>query len=131
MKKYILNILFLTICVSISAAEPEALLLNEGALHSVLLDDVQRITFSSSDELLLKTTAGSETAFAIDDISKITFGDMITTALPPVVKTDNYTSLPANIVGYYNIVGQRLPQEPEKGLYIIRYDNGTAEKRMK
>ena len=35
---------------------------------------------------------------------------------------------PANIVGYYNIMGQRLPQEPQVGFYIIKYDNGTAKK---
>ena len=128
MKKYILNILFLTICVSMSAAEPEALLLNDGALHSVLLDDVQRITFSSGDELLLKTTAGSEKAFALDDIFKISFGDMIVTA----VETWRAASLQsANIIGYYNILGKKLENEPTSGIYIIVYDNGKTEKVVK
>jgi hypothetical protein len=37
----------------------------------------------------------------------------------------------AKIIGYYSIMGQRLPQEPEHGIYIIRYDNGTARKTIK
>ena len=32
------------------------------------------------------------------------------------------------IIGYYNILGVQLPQAPEKGVYIIVYDNGTVEK---
>ena len=34
-------------------------------------------------------------------------------------------------VAYYSILGVKLNQEPEKGLYIILYDNGTTEKRMR
>jgi len=35
------------------------------------------------------------------------------------------------IVGYYSIIGAQLPEEPQNGIYIILYDNGTAEKVMK
>jgi len=42
------------------------------------------------------------------------------------VKTD-----PAKIIGYYNIVGQRLLKEPASGVYIVEYDNGTAKKFVK
>ena len=34
-------------------------------------------------------------------------------------------------VNYYNIRGQKLSQEPENGLYIILYDDGTSEKVIK
>jgi hypothetical protein len=37
----------------------------------------------------------------------------------------------ASIVGYYNILGQKLSQEPANGMFIIVYDNGTSEKVMK
>jgi len=37
----------------------------------------------------------------------------------------------AKVTGYYSIMGQRLPQAPEKGFYIIMYDNGKAEKVIK
>ncbi len=32
------------------------------------------------------------------------------------------------ITGYYSIIGQKLSKEPQKGIYIILYDNGTSEK---
>jgi alpha-tubulin suppressor-like RCC1 family protein len=35
------------------------------------------------------------------------------------------------IIGYYSITGQYLPQEPQSGSYIVVYDNGKTEKRMK
>ena len=36
-----------------------------------------------------------------------------------------------NITGYYSILGEKLPKEPASGFYIILYDNGTSEKRIK
>ncbi|GHT68667.1 hypothetical protein AGMMS50239_34220 [Bacteroidia bacterium] len=36
-----------------------------------------------------------------------------------------------NIVGYYTITGQKLNKEPQSGLYIVVYDNGTSEKIMR
>ena len=35
------------------------------------------------------------------------------------------------IIGYYNLMGVKLPQEPTNGIYIIVYDNGTAKKVLK
>ena len=35
------------------------------------------------------------------------------------------------IIGYYNFSGQKLAREPEYGLFIILYDNGTSKKVMK
>jgi len=35
------------------------------------------------------------------------------------------------VAGYYSILGQKLLQEPESGMYIIIYDNGKAEKVLK
>jgi uncharacterized protein (TIGR02145 family) len=32
------------------------------------------------------------------------------------------------IIGYFNILGQKLPKEPTNGLYIILYDDGTTKK---
>jgi hypothetical protein len=34
-------------------------------------------------------------------------------------------------VAFYNIMGVKLPVEPQNGIYIILYDNGTAEKVMR
>jgi len=48
--------------------------------------------------------------------------------LPTGIETLYTTSLP---VGYYNILGQKLRQEPESGVYIIMYDNGKTKKAVK
>ena len=34
------------------------------------------------------------------------------------------------IVGFFNIRGQRLPREPNRGIYVVVFDNGSAEKRV-
>ena len=47
-----------------------------------------------------------------------------------IVETQCIASLP-NIIGYYSLIGQKLKQEPTKGIYIILYDNGKTEKVMK
>ena len=35
------------------------------------------------------------------------------------------------VLGYYNILGKKLLQEPESGIYIILYENGKTEKIIK
>jgi len=135
MNKTILTILFTAIlALPVSAVETwraASLLLNNGTLHGEELDNIARITFSA-DDLIIKTTTGDETPFALNDIAKITFGEMIHTALPPLVETGRAPSLqPATITNYYTITGQRLSKEPERGFYIIRYDDGTVKKVMK
>jgi len=47
-----------------------------------------------------------------------------------IVETWRAASLPG-IVGYYNLTGQKLTQEPQRGMYIIMYDNGTSKTIMK
>ena len=47
-----------------------------------------------------------------------------------IVETWRAASLP-RIAGYYSLTGQKLPHEPKQGTYIILYDNGTSEKRVK
>jgi uncharacterized protein (TIGR02145 family) len=49
-----------------------------------------------------------------------------TTSVPTVPAEDTKI-----IAGFYSITGQRLSSEPQSGFYIVVYDNGTAEKRMK
>ena len=62
-------------------------------------------------------------------LPKSIFGEMLVTEVP-AVEVENFQSL-QNIVGYYNIMGQKLPKEPQSGIYIIMYSNGTAEKVVK
>ena len=110
-----------------SAADALFLHFQSGTESSVLLSDIQRITFVD-DNLQIKTTENVET-IAFSDIAKITFGEMIVTAAP-VVETLRATSLP-EIIGYYNIMGQKLSKEPQSGLYIVLYDNGKVVKVVK
>jgi hypothetical protein len=58
-------------------------------------------------------------------------GEFITTDFTTdIVETQCIASLP-KVAGYYNILGQKLPKEPESGIYIILYDTGKAEKIIK
>ena len=36
----------------------------------------------------------------------------------------------ARIVGFYGILGEKLPREPQNGVYIVKYDNGKTEKKL-
>ncbi len=47
----------------------------------------------------------------------------------PVV--ENSGNAVRNIVAYYSIIGQKLSQEPESGIYIVVYEDGTKEKIVK
>jgi len=47
------------------------------------------------------------------------------------VETGRAPSLQPNITGYYSILGVKLPKEPVNGVYIITYDDGTVEKKIK
>jgi len=37
----------------------------------------------------------------------------------------------ATVIGYFDILGRKLKEEPTKGIYIIQYDNGKTKKMMK
>ena len=45
-----------------------------------------------------------------------------------VPKKDNTAT---QIIGYYSLSGQKLPQESQKGMYIILYSNGKTEKVLR
>jgi len=47
-----------------------------------------------------------------------------------IVETWRAASLPS-IIGYYSLTGAKLAHEPEKGMYIILYDNGMSERRVR
>ena len=71
------------------------------------------------------------TSYDSDDYKlSIAIGNFSAGSSTGVVGTLHATSLP-EIIGYYTLLGQKLPQEPQKGIYIILYDNGKAEKVVK
>jgi len=47
-----------------------------------------------------------------------------------IVEKDNDSLLP-KVVGYYNILGQKLEKAPVSGIYIIQYENGKTKKIIK
>ena len=75
-----------------------------------------------------KTYYYSLTAQKGDEIIGLSNGSFKTSQTNAVktITADN-----AKIMGYYSTLGQKLPQEPESGCYIILYDNGKTEKIMK
>jgi len=77
MKKYILNIILWAIFVlPVSAATPTALFIKGSKPHSELLGKIRHIRFSGGN-LILKTNTNAETSFAINGISKISFGEEV------------------------------------------------------
>jgi uncharacterized repeat protein (TIGR02543 family) len=44
------------------------------------------------------------------------------------VKTTSAQAIP---VAYYNLLGQKLREEPTSGMYIVRYSNGTSERKVR
>ena len=73
MKKYNLSILLLAMYVlPMSAGDALLLHFQSGTESSVLLDDIQRITFAD-DNLQIKTNAENVEIFALGDIAKIYF----------------------------------------------------------
>jgi len=51
--------------------------------------------------------------------------------LASTVETGRAPSLQPSIIGYYNIMGIKLPKEPKNELYIILYSDGKSIKMMK
>jgi poly(3-hydroxybutyrate) depolymerase len=51
------------------------------------------------------------------------------TAHTPAGIADNLPTKPAaQVVAYYNILGQKIPRIPERGIYIVLYDDGSARR---
>ena len=65
----------------------------------------------------------------ICDVVRYSIG--VTITVIPTVGIPDISDNQAVIVGYYNILGKKLTQEPESGMYIIQYDDGTTKKVIK
>ncbi len=57
--------------------------------------------------------------------------DSFTTLLGNATKVSNVIIDRPEITAYYSITGTELPEEPEKGIYVVQYSDGTSEKMMK
>ena len=69
---------------------------------SILLDDIQRITFSG-DDLSAKLFDGSVAAYALDAVAKLTFGDGMGTGISAPPASD-----PIDVVVYFASPGEMV-----------------------
>lgn len=77
-------------------------------------------TITLTFKMVDKATSGTK--------ANVTFaysGTKTTTDLEEITETERV------VVAYYSLTGQLLQEEPEKGLYIVKYDNGDTEKVLK
>ncbi len=81
---------------------------------------------------LLKAGAIEVTAYVADNANYQTAPEVpVEIEITGGTGIDNIQANEAEIIGYYSFTGQKLSEEPESGLYIVLYDNGTSEKRIK
>ena len=58
-------------------------------------------------------------------------GTFTTTGEPTGVDVPLAEPVEVTVVEYYNILGAKLPKEPQSGVYIIKYENGKSVKVVK
>jgi len=106
MRKIIFNFGLL---LAINAANAqEALIVNKtngSSAESAVLDNIQRLSFSSSN-VSVKMVDGHTAVYALDDVSKITFGDVIISDVtnPPATGLD--------VVVYVTPAGEIVVESP-------------------
>ena len=97
--------------------------------HTVTATANAGYTFICWMEGIVPVSASANYTFTVTGNRTLVAIFQETTITGVVVETRHATSL--QVVGYYSILGQKLPQEPQSGLYIILYDNGKAVKILK
>jgi hypothetical protein len=93
------------------------------------LKTTEEFSFDASTLDLEKNATYYYTISALNGEEKVQIKEGVFTLsddTPTAVQTLPGTT--PTVVGYYNIIGQRLVGEPHKGLYIIRYNDGTSTK---
>jgi len=106
---------------------------NSYSPESLTYDASTNDIYGISDNIVVKynITTKTESSFTLPEINKGDYGDIIViaenqTSINNVVSTDA-----VNVIGYYNVFGEKLSKEPENGFYIIMYDNGKTVKMIK
>ena len=88
---------------------------------SNVFENVARLSFTATQMNIEAATSGN---VSLNTTEKMTLANN-TTGIDDIT-TDN-----ANIIGYFDILGRKLSQEPDKGLFIIVFDNGLTKKIIK
>ncbi len=112
----ILLILLLLPITAVWGAEALVLHFSNGSEQSNLLDNIQRITFSS-DDLVLKTTDNNTNNYVIDNLRKITFGNETPSAIANPPKPDNRSEVQVYITQGGEVVVKS--SEPIKALTLF------------
>jgi len=105
-KKIFLNF-WLLLAINAAYAQ-EALIVYKtgGSSTETILDDIQRLFFSG-DNMLVKTVGGNMADYALDNVSKITFGDIkITDIVPPLPATG------LEVIVYVTPAGEIVVESP-------------------
>ena len=88
---------------------------------SIVSGNVSGNTLNLIFRMVDKATAGTNV-----DVTWTYTGTKQTTGISNILPTDSI-----KVAGYYSITGQKLSEEPQKGFYIVVYDNGTSKKVVK
>lgn len=118
-------------------------LISQGAFQSIAIDEIDKITFSSEDEVNI-TISGMVTPMAIDNIEVITFGDTDITSVEEneaevadveitYIASSSEVKItspePINQVQLYNMQGvliqAQAPNSENAAIDVNRYPNGV------
>lgn len=112
--------------------EEDAIYCNEGGTVTITAGHFVATVDAWGDGCLLEEDGGK---IVLAEGSTADVEDWLNSAMDVTVASvngiGNTSATPAQIIGYYSILGQKLPKAPESGMYMIRYDNGKSEKIIK
>jgi hypothetical protein len=71
-------------------------------------------------------------SFTFTDGSAISAADIpANLTVQRLIDIETLSVTPLRVVGYYNVIKMKLPQEPDSDVYIIVYENGETRKVFK
>ncbi len=88
-------------------------------------------TFSNPAQFgaFLRCTTLNETFMTPTNLAWTDYDFLLSPQTPAAI--GDITADGRTVTGYYSIMGVKLQDEPANGIYIILYDNGSTEKRIK
>jgi len=87
------------------------------------------------DGKLISTSNEIKNTYFQVDVTGIGIGNtmwgMFTLKYEEVTNVSEIKNETRQALGFYNVMGVKLDKEPQKGVYIVVYNNGESEKRVK
>ena len=93
--------------------------------YRFLTQSVSSVEFVYIDGVLTPITTNNLTYDNVDIKTISLIKEVLVTGI------DNVSAGAGAIVGYYDMMGRKLQEEPTTGLYIIKYDNGATKQVMR